>query len=164
MTKQKKRAKSGFSLIEMLCALVVMVLVSCLMAVGVRVAVKAYNTEVMHSESQVLCSTIRTMVNDELRYAGTVDTSGNKIAFFSQNYGKAVSYSTNDDGQVVLGENKILASKSYPYGMKASVNIKSYDASTRIFSVDVKVTKSDGSCILAESSFQVKQLNKPASN
>ena len=165
MTKQKRKSKGGFTLVEMLCALVVMVLVSCLMAVGVRVAVKAYQTEVMHSEAQVLCSTIRTKVNDELRYAGSLNLAldGTVNSFFSQHYGKYSSYSTNEDGQVTLGDNKILPAKSYPYGMKASVGITNYNTTTRIFTVYVQVTESDGATVLSESTFQVKQLNNPAS-
>ena len=169
MTKQKRKSKAGFTLVEMLCALVVMVLVSCLMAVGVRVAVKAYQTEVMHSEAQVLCSTIRTKVNDELRYAGSIylTTNGEFSSFFSQNCGDKAYYSTNADGQVILtsgtGDHKILPAKSYPYGMKASVEITNYNTTTRIFTVYVQVTESDGTTVLSDSTFQVKQLNKPAS-
>jgi type II secretory pathway pseudopilin PulG len=162
MTKEKLKAKEGFTLIEMLCATAVMILVSALMAVGIRVAVKAYNEEMMHSESQVLCSTIRTTINDELRYAGTVKVTGDKVSFFSQNYGDGVSYSTNEDGQILLGENKILSSKSYPYNIRAYVDKLTYNADSRIFTVHIRVTESDGSSVLAESDFQVKQLNEPS--
>ncbi len=164
MTKQKERARGGFTLVEVLCAIVVLLLVSGLMVVGIRTAVKAYNTEVMHSEAQVLCSTIRTKVNDELRYAGTVETKGSTISFFSQNYGKSVFYSSNEEGQIMLGENKILPSKSYPYSMRAEVEIKSYDTESRIFTVHVKVTQENESSVLAETDFQVKKLNETAAS
>ncbi len=162
--KEKRGRRGGFTIIEMLCAIVVLLLVSALMVVGIRLAVKAYHREVTHSEAQVLCSTIRTVVNDELRYSGTTSTStSGVISFFSDNYGKNVSFSTSEDGQVYLGEKKILSEKAYANGIMAYVTITAYDSSTHIFSATVLVTDTDGTTELASESFQVKQLNKPAS-
>ena len=164
MTKGVKRAKSGFTLVEMLCTIVVLLLVTGLMTVGVRLAVKAYDKEVSHAESKELCATIRTLVNDELRYCNNVevteDSSGNTvISFFSQNYGENAEYTVDEEGQVLLGGNKILSAKSYSYNMRARVDISAYDKTTRIFDASVTVTDTDGA-VLAESNFQVKQLNK----
>jgi prepilin-type N-terminal cleavage/methylation domain-containing protein len=161
MKKLKKRAKRGFTLIEILCAVVILLLLSLLMVAGVRVAVKSLNIEMQHSESQILCSSLRTIVNDELRYAGSIDMSGTEIAFFSQNYGEKVTFTTDEEGHVLLGEDKVLSTKSYPYGMRAEVTVSSYDTESRIFDASVKVTNEDGD-LLAEATFQVKQLNKPA--
>ena len=158
MTEVKIKSKKGFTLVEMLCAVIVLLLITSLMAVGVQLAVRSLRTLVMDSESQVLCSTIRASVSDELRYSGTTTVSGGNISFFSQNYGEGVEYSTNEDGQILLGGNKILSSKSYTYDMRASVTLKSYDSTSKIFSVSVKVTDSDGN-LLASSDFQVQRLN-----
>ena len=154
-----RRKKSGFTLVEMLCAIIVLLLISMLMAVGIKTAVTAYEKEVTHSESQILCASIRTVVSDELRYSGTTEKSGKTITFFSQTYGKAVSFTSNEDGQVLLGGNKILAKKAYPYGMMARVELLSYDETTRVFSAKVTVTDKNGKT-LAESAFEVEQLNK----
>ncbi len=158
MTEVKIKSKKGFTLVEMLCTVIVLLLITLLMAVGVQLAVRSLRTLVMDSESQVLCSTIRASVSDELRYSGTTTVNGGNISFFSQNYGEGVEYSTNEDGQILLGGNKILSSKSYTYDMKASVTLKSYDSTSKIFSVSVKVTDSDGN-LLASSDFQVQRLN-----
>ena len=159
MIKKKLRTRRGFTLTEMLCAIVVLILLSGLVAVGVRLGARALEKSVVDSEFEVLCTTLRSVVNDELRYAGSVDLTGDEIAFSSQNYGGPFSFSVNEDGQVTLGGNKLLSSKSYPYGMKATVEILSFDTSTRIFSVNVTVTSKTDE-LLAESAFQVKQLNK----
>ena len=69
--KQKRIA--GMTLMELLCALAVVLLVSAGMVLGVSLAVRSYERSVTNSEAQVLCSTLQTIVNDELRYAGTLE-------------------------------------------------------------------------------------------
>lgn len=168
MAKQKFRSQKGFTLVEMLCTIIVLLLVSALMVTGIRLAAKTLRKSVMDSESYMLCTTLRTLVSDELRYCGTIDTTDadTGVKFFSQNYGENCYFSVNDDGHVVLvdsdGEsNKILTSNSYPYGMMATVAINKYDSTTRIFNVTVTVTDSDGG-ELSSSTFDAKQLNEPA--
>ena len=69
--KQKRIA--GMTLMELLCALAVVLLVSAGMVLGVSLAVRSYERSVTNSEAQVLCSTLQTIVNVELRYAGTLE-------------------------------------------------------------------------------------------
>lgn len=159
--KRTKRASGGFTLVEMLCTIVILLLMSGLMATGIRLGVTTLRRSVMMSESQVLCSTLRSIVNDELRFSGTTSTDGETISFFSQNYGEGVSFSTDENGQVTLGGNKVLTARSYPYGIRAYVTIKSYDPDSRVFTATVLVTTQDGST-LAQTSFEAKQLNEPA--
>ena len=153
------RKNAGFTLVEMLCAVIVLLLVSALMAVGVQLATKAYSREITHSEAQVLLSTLRTTVSDELRYAGTTEVSGSTITFFSQTYGDDASFSVDENGQVLLKNNKLLSKNAYPYGIKAQVNLTAYDSTSRIFTVEITVNDSDGSP-LGSSAFQVKKLNE----
>ena len=159
MKMRKNRSRGGFTLVEMLCTIVVLLLLSGLMATGVRLGVFSFRKSVMASESQVLCTTLRTIVSDELRYAGTTTVDGGTINFFSQNYGEFSSFSSSEDGQVLLKGNKVLSSRAYPYGMKASVKISSYDSTTRIFKASVTVTDSSGKT-LASSDFEVEKLNE----
>ena len=51
----KKRAKAGFTLVEMLCSVILVILVSIGLANGVQLAVENYTRSIIHSESQVLC-------------------------------------------------------------------------------------------------------------
>ena len=158
MAKGGKRNCRGFTLVEMLCAIVVLILISGIMATGVGLGVKTLRKSLVNSESQVLCATLRTAVSDELRYAGTTTVSTTGVTFFSQNYGEYAAYGVNDDGQVTLKGEKIIPSKSYPHGIKGEVDIISYDDQTGIFSVEVTVTDDDGS-LLSETDFQVERLN-----
>lgn len=160
---------AGFTLVEMLCAVVVLILVSMLMAVGIRLGVESYVTSVSSSEAQVLCSTLRTAVSDELRYSGSVqlDGSGVPTGFFSQSFSNQsdsdnmyVSFSQNENGRVTLGGKKFLPNKSYPYNLKASVELTGYAEDTHIFKVHIRVTRKNQ--VLSETTFEVQQLNEPA--
>jgi len=158
-----KRSKKGFTLTELLSAILVMLLLAGILAVGVRVGVKAYVKSVSMSEAQILCSTLTTLVSDELRYAGTITVSADgKVGFFSQNFGGnaggGVSFDTDEEGHVTLGGSKILSSRAYPYGLKASVGL-SYDAQSKIFQSEVKVYSGAGN-ELASADFEVKPINQ----
>lgn len=161
----KIKTKQGMSIVELLSAIAVMLLVSVVLVTGVRLGVKAYTKSVSMSEAQVLCSTLTTIVSDDLRYAGTVtlNTDGSIETIFVQGKGKG-NYIQNDDGQVVFhrktenDDAKLLGKGSYPYGLKAEVTV-TMDGSEKIFNAEVKVmSKNDN--VLSSSTFQVKPLNK----
>ena len=153
--KQKRIA--GMTLVELLCALAVVLLVSAGMVLGVSLAVRSYERSVAGSEAQVLCSTLETIVSDELR--------GKVVGFFSQNHPDADNqqseFTTDGEGRVLLGGQKLLPNNAYPHGLRASVELKGYDKKTRIFTAVITVTDRGGDT-LAQTELQVKQLNKPA--
>lgn len=158
--KQKKRA--GMTLVELLCALAVLLLVSACMVLGVSLAVKSYERSVTHSEAQILCSTLQATVSDELRYSGTLYYRGGQlVGFFSQDHGGEDAqdgFQTDENGHILLGGGKLLPKKAYPHGLRASVDLTGYDAAARIFSVTVTVTDRSGG-ELAKTAFQVEKLN-----
>ena len=86
-TAVKLKNESGLTLVEMLCCVVVMLLVSIGMVNGVSLAVRNYESSLMSSESQVLCSTLTNLVSDELRYSGAVNWEADPIRFYSRTYG-----------------------------------------------------------------------------
>lgn len=140
-----------------------MLLLAGILTVGVRVGVKAYVKSVSLSEAQILCSTLSTLVSDELRYAGTITVSADgKVGFFSQNFGGntggGVSFETDADGHITLGGSQILSSRAYPYGLNASVEL-SYEESTNIFTAEIKVLSGAGN-ELASVDFDVKPINQ----
>ena len=145
--KQKKKA--GLTMVELLCALAVLLLVAACMVVGVSLAVRSYDRSLASSEAQVLCATLQTTVSDELRYSGTLfyDQTGRLTGFFSQEHG----------GEILLGGTKLLPKKAYPHGLRAAVTVD-YDRATRLFSVTVTVTDAQGA-ELSSTSFQVEKLN-----
>ena len=162
---RQDRRRGGFTLVEMLCVIVVLLLVAALMTTGVQLAVRAFGRSVSLSEAQTLCATLKTCVSDELRYAGTIyyDADGKVTGFFSQNQGDdaAAGFTADADGHILLGGKKILPNKAYPYGARAAVTIDSYDTQTRIFHVTICIRDAADSTVLAETAFEVRQLNAP---
>lgn len=158
--KQKKQA--GMTLVELLCALAVLLLVSACMVLGVSLAVKSYERSVTRSEAQVLCSTLQATVSDELRYSGTLYyREGRLVGFFSQDHGGEEAqdgFQADENGHILLGGAKLLPKKAYPHGMRAAVDLTGYDAAAHIFSVTVTVTDRSGG-ELARAAFQVEKLN-----
>lgn len=162
---KKLRGRKGFTLVELLCVLAVLVLVSAGMLTGVLLGVRSYAKSVSYSEAQVLLQTLKTSVSDELRYAGVVrQEAGRPIGFFSQRFGQTAfsGFSQNQDGQVLLGENKLLPAKAYPYGLRAQAELTAYDPDTRNFAVYLCVQDAAGKR-LCEAEFEVHQLNQPPS-
>ena len=78
----KLKDKKGLTLVEMLCTVAILVLVSMVMVLGVQLGVRSYAKSVSYSEAQVLCSTLTTTISDELRYSGTL-----KVRRQRQRYG-----------------------------------------------------------------------------
>lgn len=99
----KKRAKAGFTLVEMLCSVILVILVSIGLANGVQLAVENYTRSIIHSESQVLCETLTTAVSDKLRNCKEISPDAKPIQFFSEGVGKNSSFATDEAGHVLLG-------------------------------------------------------------
>lgn len=89
----KLKDKKGLTLVEMLCTVAILVLVSMVMVLGVQLGVRSYAKSVSYSEAQVLCSTLTTTISDELRYSGTlkVDGSGNVTGFSASSSAAAIT-------------------------------------------------------------------------
>ena len=165
----KKRAKAGFTLVEMLCSVILVILVSIGLANGVQLAVENYTRSIIHSESQVLCETLTTAASDKLRNCKEISPDAKPIQFFSEGVGKNSSFATDEAGHVLLGnqaqldqgEKKLLPDKAYPYGIRASVTLEEYNSGTQILKVTIQVKDSTDTEILAESTFEVHCLNTP---
>ena len=149
--------KKGMSIIEKLSAIIVLILVTAVLVTGVRLGVKAYSKSVSMSEAQILCTTLTTVVSDELRYTGTIylDSKGNLTEFFIHNKGKG-AFGQDENGHVTIGGQPVLSESSYPYGLKAEVAV-AMDTTQKIFNVDVTV-KSKTDHVLSSNSFQVKPI------
>lgn len=160
------KQNAGYTVVEMLATVVVLLLFTGLMVTGVKMAVDAYSTSMTISEAQTLSATLQATVSDELRYATRLtvttvtDENGNIInkveGVFSPTYGEGASFTTNESGHVLLCGKKILSDKAYPHGLKANVTIDDY--SKNIFTVTVRVYLTPGD-YLSEVTFDVKNLN-----
>lgn len=161
--RKKLQSKCGISIVELLSAIIVMLLVTATLVIGVRLGIKAYVESVSMSEAQILCSTLTTTISDELRYADTIKVADDgKISFFSKNFGgtgsEGISFSLNENGQILLGNRLILSKQAYPYGLQAAMDLK-YEQQARIFSVNLKITRGSQTAALAEDTFEVKAIN-----
>ena len=100
----KLRDRRGFTLTELLCAVLIVLLVSALLTVGVRFAGRTYNSSMQLSEAQELCSTLTSVISDKLRFCGTVtqDENGGLTQIFIQNVGsvegKGDAFQIGEDG------------------------------------------------------------------
>lgn len=160
---KKLRSRSGMTLTELLCGIVILLLISSLLAVGTRFAVKTYHTSMANSQAQTLCSTITTAVADKLRYCGNVDEEKNEI--FIKDIGSVSGdettgevFKVNEQGEIMLGETKLLGSKSYPEGLQVREFHLSYTAADRLFHVEFQVCDSAGG-VLSSANFDVKRVN-----
>ena len=146
----KLKDKKGLTLVEMLCTVAILVLVSMVMVLGVQLGVRSYAKSVSYSEAQVLCSTLTTTISDELRYSGTLKVDGS---------GDYTAFTTTPEGHVQLGGKDILPAKAYPYGIKAEVKSLTYDGGSSLFTVRLSVKDSENKNTLAETTFEVEKLN-----
>ena len=172
---KKLRDQSGFSLVESLCAVIVLLLVSAVIMTGSRLAADTFSRSVSVSEAQVLCSTLKTVIADELRSTGTVfvDESGYLEGIFSTHYGisagnmssfGAVSHDGSPAavGELTLGGEKLLSSSAYTYGARASVSV-SYAEEENCFTATLTVYDGEGREIKT-TEFDVMPVKAPAVN
>ena len=153
----------GISVTELLCAVLIVLLVSALLTVGVRFAGRTYNSSMQLSEAQELCSTLTSVISDKLRFCGTVTpgADGSLDHIFIQDLGsvegEGAAFQVNADGQLTLGSTKLLSSAAYPRGLRVRDVSLRYDSASGIFTVTLQVGTADST--LAETSFEVRRLN-----
>lgn len=154
--------KKGITLSELLATTAIVVLIFASVSLMIKVSTETYKDSVSMSESRMLCSTLTSVIADELRYAGTVTTdhSGNLVSFFSRNYGSdgASTFETNGDGQLTLGGEELLSKSAYVYNTRARVKVKFIDG---VFRVELTVTNGGGD-VMVKNNFEVMPLNDPA--
>lgn len=164
---KKLRGSRGVTLTETLCTVLIVLLISAMLAVGVRFAVRTYRESMELSETELLCSTLTAAISDKLRYSGEVGQ------IFIQGVGTTDSgggsFAISDDGEVVIQttdseEFRLLGSASYPQGLRVrttstgETDFISYSAETGIFTVSFAIADAQGN-ILKETCFDVKRIN-----
>ena len=81
--KRKLHSKAGFSLTELLAAVIILLLVSSIVASGIPVARDAYNKVVIASNAEVLLSSTITTLRNELGTAKDVKVNSNAITYYN---------------------------------------------------------------------------------
>lgn len=155
------KRKRGFTLVEMLCTIVTLLLVAMLMTTGVKFAANAFTKTLASSHARVLCTNLQTIVSDELRFTTSVklDAEEEVKQFYSVAKGKETNFSTDAQGYVSLADEPLLSANAYPYGLRADVQVDAYDRQNRVFTVTIRVHNSDRSTELACVTFDVRALS-----
>lgn len=164
------RIKKGFTLVELLCTIVILLLVSAAVNVGIHLAVQNYASSITNSEAHVLCGTVGDLVCDELRFGSNLTWAEEGLIFTSRNI--ANRKFVVEDGQVSLSYSdaalakdstlkpeKLLPSKAYPNGLSVDLTLTLTQNGTDIVSVQVVVRDSKGN-VQAERITEIKSLNQ----
>lgn len=164
------RIKKGFTLVELLCTIVILLLVSAAVNVGIHLAVQNYASSITNSEAHVLCGTVGDLVCDELRFGSNYTWEGEELIFTSRNIANRkfvvadgqVSLSYSDAALAkdsTLKPEKLLPSKAYPNGLSVDLTLTLTQNGTDIVSVQVVVRDSKGN-VQAERITEIKSLNQ----
>ena len=105
MNKVAKKLKqnNGFTLSELLIATLILLLVSGMLVTCIHLGLKQLYKQTQESEAQILCTTLSTAIQDELSYAGNVETEttsdGEFVSFSkeSKKVGFYIASETTDD-------------------------------------------------------------------
>ena len=164
------RIKKGFTLVELLCTIVILLLVSAAVNVGIHLAVQNYASSITNSEAHVLCGTVGDLVCDELRFGSNLTWEEEGLIFTSRNI--ANRKFVVEDGQVSLSYSdaalakdstlkpeKLLPSKAYPNGLSVDLTLTLTPNGTDIVSVQVVVRDSKRN-VQAERITEIKSLNQ----
>lgn len=117
---QSKRGNRGFTMIEMLVTTLILGLVSVMIATSIQSAFQVYIRSTQVSEAQVLCDTLATAIQDELRYATAIRVNtGGEIVFTSQSrgYGSGCMLG-QEEGKIVI----LKSGNTYPLLPKSAYN------------------------------------------
>ncbi len=179
MNKAKKQVKlnnKGMTLTEVLCATLLVALVSLCLATGVRLASKEFTSSIRLSEAQELYATLESLLTNELRYTSDIQLKNNNEVdtFFSVTYAlkeaKTRLYSldengnvTTDYGQLAMGDeesnayNRLLGNGSYTNKLGAKAKI-TYDKDHSLFTVDLEIGVIGGKAVV-QKTFDVRAMN-----
>lgn len=114
--REKLKSSAGFSVVEMLCAVAVLMLLCVMLNSGLSVAMKTYFDLTAEAETQLLLNSLTNAVAGELRYAYEVSGTGGPTTSPQYNNGLCLDWST---GQVLVtggGDDKELIPKEKDSG------------------------------------------------
>lgn len=172
LLKKKLKSRRGFTLVEMLAAVIILVLLVLILNSGLNLSVKSYRTMTAESETELLMSSLSDVIYDELRYARDINTTaepiggtpgetpvitGNLERYTSVSFGRNTVLSLKD-GQLYAGGKRLLAAGTYGNGDYVIEQMDiTYDKDTCVFTVSLTVGGVDD--ITAATEFKVRPLN-----
>lgn len=164
--RKKLRSGSGLTLVEMLCAVIILILLGLLLNTGLQMAVHSYHALTAEAETQLLASTLADALADDLRYARKVsavqetvdgETVNKLAAYDSGAYGAAASITLDSEGRVLAGGLKVLPAGAYGNGAY-QVERLSITCADDCFTIKIKIKEAAGD-IFAEADVTVRCLN-----
>lgn len=124
-----KKNRKGFTLIEMLATLVIVVLFTMLMTTFMDLSSKYFHNTVKDADAQTLASTLTNAVEDELRYATNIEIDASvepNYTYFSTSLGLGKGCVLKHDKQFVNGEERYIIVIDGPKGKYPLINYGSY--------------------------------------
>ena len=175
-----KKRSNGFTLVELLAAILILSLVTGGLITGVVLSSNQYKNSIRQSEASELYNTISSLLTNELRFTNKIrykeNSSENEIEAF-----KSISYQIDEStlcniyvlypsgfdagednyGQIAFGDeekkNHLLGNAAYTNDLGAKVSIY-YDSTKELFTVDLDIGYKDKSII--RNIFNVRTLNR----
>lgn len=167
----------GFSLIELLAAIVVLSLVTGGLVTGVILSSNQYKESIRQSEASQLYNTISSLLTNELRFTNKISykEGTNEVEAI-----KSVSYQIDESnlckifvlyesgfdvggnyGRIAFGDddkkNYLLGNAAYTNDLGAKIHSITYDDTNKLFTVDLDIGYKDKSII--RNNFNVRALN-----
>ena len=163
--KNKLKSSAGFSLVEMLCAVAVLMLLCVMLNSGLSVAMKTYYDLTAEAETQLLLNSLTNAIAGELRYAhevsGDSDPSYNGGCRLTLENGQVYA-----DGKELLPKEKSGTKRGGAYkngDYQVDEMDIAYDEASACFTVNLKVSwKGSGiSAQTPEDGVVIRCLNPP---
>ena len=163
VTVTKKLDKNrGFTMVELLCALAVLILLTSCVIVGVNMSTKSFDSITKATNAKELSDVLNALIADELRYASQIKTDevGN-LTYRSITQGSN-SRMICENGYVFVQDSKgekwnIVSHDMYSNGCKVSSLSITYTPETKIFDVSVTIVDAAGNSILTDA-FQIEAI------
>ncbi|MGE4485801.1 MAG: prepilin-type N-terminal cleavage/methylation domain-containing protein [Oscillospiraceae bacterium] len=158
----------GFTLTEMLAAVVVLAVLCVAIGSGVSATINVYQKMTASSEAAILMNTLTLAVSDELQYATDIEIGDTEAGgYTSAVYGPGTRLYVTDSGRIAVEKTSVdsggnavttvyylVSDKTYTSGLRAEMEI-SYD---EVSTVDLEILDKDGAALIS-SEFSVSTLN-----
>lgn len=152
--KRKLKNRRGFTMAEMLLAVLILLLVSGLMATGIPAAKNAYEKVVLASDAELLLSTAINELRNELGTARDVNVAGTTITYVNSQNGATSEISLSESADPVIQLKRSANTDEDP------VSLVYRAASTGIYvTYGSVVPPADGDPFIVFNNIQVKRGN-----
>lgn len=168
---RKWKDSRGLTLVEMLCAVAILVLLGLLINTGLHLAVRSYRDITAQEELELLAASLSNALADDLRYAQfpETNTGGSLQKYQSERYngdtvlsiGKDDENDGKDKGQLYANTYRVLPSGAYGSGGAYVVDHFEITYADGLFTVDLTVKQAAGD-LSAKAHFNVRRLSPDA--